>query len=331
MKITYVYTDKWETEYIASCLPKESFIFLPGIINDYATFDQETQALVVFIDSRVDAQILHALPHLKLIVTRSTGFNNIDLATAQSKKITVCNVPAYATHTVAEYTWALLLNLTRKIRDSIDRPRRGSFSRNELMGTDVHGKTIGIVGTGNIGAQVARIARSFGMNVLAYDVYPNNTLAQQLGFTYVPFEQLLAQSDIISMHVTYNAQTHHMINLKNINTCKRGAYLINTARGEIVQTEALIQGLDSGILAGMALDVIEEEWLFCHEIQAITKTHTNEELKRLVAIHYLLNHPQVIITPHNAFNSVEARKQRLDITIENIKAWQANKAINIVS
>lgn len=331
MKIAYFYTDDWEKEYVTACLPKDDITFLPGIINDYATLDQDTQAVVVFICSRVDTAVLNRLPQLKLIITRSVGFNHIDVAAAQARGITVCNVPGYATYAVAEYTWALALALSRKVCEASKRLQHGSFSRQGLMGFDMRGKTLGIVGVGNIGVQVGRIAQCFDMKVLAYDVHVDKVRAQQLGITYVSLEQLLAQSDIVSMHVAYNAKTHHMINRENINKFKHGACLINTARGAVIQTEALVQGLDSGILAGVALDVLEEEFWLAHETQAVLGDRSVDELRRLVASHYLLNHPHVIITPHNAFNSIEARRQCLDITVENIKAWMNDKAINVVS
>jgi len=331
MKIAYFYTDDWEKEYIAACLPKDDITFLPGIINDYATLDQDIQAIVVFIESRVDAAVLGMLPQLKLIVTRSVGFNTIDMAVAQARGITVCNVPAYATCAVAEYTWALLLNVLRNVKEANDRIKNGSCLRYGLIGPEVYGKTLGIIGVGNIGAHVACIAKGFGMTVLAYDVHTNQAVAEKLGVTFVSLEQMLAKSDIVSVHATYNKQTHHMINRQNINKFKRGAYLINTARGELIQTEALVQGLDSGILAGAALDVLEEEFLLAHETQAVLADRSVEELRRLVANHYLLNHPHVIITPHNAFNSIEARTRCLDTTVENIKAWLNSKPTNVVT
>jgi D-lactate dehydrogenase len=286
--------------------------------------------LSVFIYSHVDAKILQKAPRLKLVATCSTGYDHIDLAACRKKKITVCNVPSYGENTVAEHTFALILALSRKVHQGWLRTIRGNFSFDGLEGFDLQGKTFGIVGTGHIGLHAVRMAKGFGMNVVAFDVVKNNFMAETLGFRYVPFETLLAQSDIISLHAPYNKHTHHMINKGNISKIKRGALLINTARGGLVETEALALALDQGILSGAGLDVLEGEELIKEERQILSKEYPIDPLKTLLQNHILLNRENVVITPHIAFNSREALQRIFDTTIANIQAFLAGKPENQV-
>ncbi len=275
----------------------------------------------VFIYSHVDAAILKKSPRLKLIATRSTGFDHIDLAMSQKKKITVCNVPFYGENTVAEHTFALILALSRKVHQGYLRTIRGDFSFEGLQGFDLKGKTIGIIGTGHIGLHAIRMAVGFGMKVVAFDVVKNSFMEETLGFSYVSFDELLVQSDIISLHAPYNSATHHMINMGNIRKIKRGALLINTARGALVETEAMTKALDEGILSGAGLDVLEGEDLIKEERQILSHEFSVSNLKTLLQNHILLNRENVVITPHIAFNSKEAFQRILDTTIENIRAF----------
>jgi D-lactate dehydrogenase len=255
-----------------------------------------------------------------LIATRSTGFDHIDLAAAKARGITVVNVPSYGENTVAEFAFALILALARRVIDADERVREtGTFSQTDLRGFDLAGKTLGVVGTGRIGAHLIRMAQGFDMKVIGFDAYPNTALAEKLGFPYVSLPELLAASDIVTLHVPYNQQTHHLINTETITHLKKGSYLINTARGAIVETEALIEALKSETLAGAALDVLEEE----------TKLQEGSALSE--ENNYLIAHPRVIVTPHVAFNTLEAVKRILDTTAENIKGFSAGSPINLVS
>ena len=200
-----------------------------------------------------------------------------------------------------------------------------------MRGFDLKGKTLGIVGTGHIGLHVARIANGFEMNVLAFDVAENKKLAKKLEFKYVSLEDLLKNSDIITLHVPYNKNTHHLINSQNINLIKKGAYLINTARGGIIETNALVKALDSGILTGAGLDVLEEECFIKEERQLLTKQFPETcNIKTMLQNHVLMQRENVIITPHNAFNSKEALERILATTVENIKGFAGGKAVNMV-
>lgn len=284
----------------------------------------------VFIYSTLRAETLKRMPRLKMIATRSTGFDHIDLAACRKRGIVVSNVPFYGENTVAEHTFALILALSRKVHQAYFRTIRGDFSFEGLEGFDLKDKTIGIIGTGHIGLHTARIAAGFGMHVIAYDVRPNDFLAETLGFTYVPMDALLRGSDIITLHAPYNAKTHHLINTSNIQTIKQGALLINTARGGLVETEALTRALDQGILSGAGLDVLEGEELIKEERQILSKEFSVERLKTLLQNHILLNRENVVITPHIAFNSREASARIFGTTAANIEAYLSGHSKNAV-
>ena len=221
--------------------------------------DPDATVLCTFIESKIDEDEMKRFPALKLIATRSTGFDHIDLAAAKTRGIAVANVPSYGENTVAEFTFALLLALSRRVIDADERVRGGAFSPVGLRGFDLAGKTIGVVGCGHIGTHVIRMANGFGMKVLGFDVVRNDELARTLNFTYTTLPELFATSDIVTLHVPYNAHTHHLVNRENIGTFKKGSYLINTSRGAVVETDALVEAIKSGVIAGAALDVLEEE------------------------------------------------------------------------
>ncbi len=271
----------------------------------------------VFMDSPVDAATIAALPNVKFITTLSTGFDHIDLVAAAARAIPVSSVPAYGENTVAEFAFALLLALSRKIREASARVKdEMKFTTDGLCGFDLAGKTIGVVGTGHIGKHAVRMAKGFGMKVVAYDVIHDDAFAAEMGFPYISLEELLAQSDVVTIHAPYLPTTHHLINAQNIGLVKKGAYLINTARGAIVETAALIAALKSGQLGGAGLDVLEEE--------AAMKAGDVSVDRELVAM------SNVIVSPHNAFNTREAFVRILDTTIDNIVAYANGAPINLV-
>lgn len=276
--------------------------------------DSAVEALSVFVDSgKVDAAVMDKFPALKLITTRSTGYDHIDLAEAHKRGVVVCNVPAYGVHTVAEFAFALLLALSRKVVQAHERMHSAvPFNQQGLTGFDLSGKTIGVVGTGSIGFHAVKIATGFGMRVLAYDVVQNERVLA-LGAQYLPLQELLSQSDVVTLHVPYMPQTHHLLNREALSACKRGAFLINTARGAVVDTDALIEALDAGILAGAGLDVLENE------------TELIESTKKLLA------HERVLLTPHVAFDTAEAVQRILDTTIENLEHFVAGTPVNTVA
>ena len=294
---------------------------------------QNAEIVSVFINSELNAGLIGALPKLKHIATRSTGFDHIDLAFAQEKNVSVSNVPAYGSHTVAEFAFGLILNLSRKIfsaRKYLMESDNFNLA-DQFQGFDLCGKTLGVVGTGKIGKNVVKIAQSFGMKVAACDIYPDQEFAQELGFEYSDLSSLLAKSDIVTLHTPYSKENHHLINANNIGLMKKGAYLINTARGELVATEALLKALETGHLAGAGLDVLEAERELKEEAELLSQYPERiKDVKTLLQDHRLMNMPQVVITPHIAFFSKEAHQEILKITAQNIKDFAAGQPQNLV-
>lgn len=290
---------------------------------------KNVEILSTFIHSRVDKNILDTMPNLKLIATRSTGFDHIDTESAFKKNISIANIPFYGENTVAEHTFALIMALTRNIHRAYIRTQKKDFSLEGLIGFDLKGKTLGVIGAGHIGFYVIKMAKGFGMNVLAYDVNQNHFLAEVLGFDYVDMNYLLENSDIITLHAPYNKKTHHLINKNNIVKIKKGALLINTARGGLVDTSSLIWALDQGILSGAGLDVLEGEELIAEELEALT-TASKEALATLIRDQFLLNRENVVITPHIAFYSKEAVERIWKTTFENIRDFIEGRPRNLI-
>ncbi len=271
------------------------------------------QAVCVFVNDRLDAACLKQLHDagVRLVALRCAGFNNVDLAAAKSLGVAVIRVPAYSPHAVAEHAIALLLALNRKIHRAYNRVREHNFSLSGLVGFDLHGKTVGVVGTGKIGKIAAQIFRGFGTDVLAYDPYPATEWAAALSVRYTDFETLLAASDIVSLHLPLTPQTRHLLNAENFARMKPGAFLVNTSRGKLVDTTALIEALKSGRIGGVALDVYEEEEGVFFEDHS-GEILQDDELSRL------LTFPNVLITAHQAFLTHEALSEIARVTTENL-------------
>ncbi len=333
MKIGFFELEGWEKSGIESALDGNELFLSGNKITGIELPDRrDFEAVSVFVNSRIDAKVLDALPDLKYISTRSTGYDHIDIAECRKRGIGVSFVPGYGDNTVTEFTFGLMVNLTRKIYQGIDQIKEtGSFNLSGLRGVDLAGKTLGVIGTGRIGKKMIKIAKGFEMNVIAYDPFPDEKSAGELGYRYAGLDEVLAYSDIVTLHCPYTPQTHHMINAANMNKFKKGAYLVNTARGGLVETEALVSALKQGILAGAAMDVIEEEGETKDELTLLTDGHPNEkELKTVLMNHALMKMPNVLVTPHNAFNSQEALVRILDTTIENILSFKKGEALNSV-
>lgn len=332
MQIHYFSSEPWEEEYVREKLPADQIIFHDKPLSAYPDLsDPDATALCAFIDSPIGSTELDRFPSLKLIATRSTGYDHIDLAAATERGITVVTVPFYGENTVAEFAFALLLSLSRRIPEAQYRVRNEKFSPQGLRGFDLAGKTIGIIGCGHIGLHMARMANGFGMHVIGFETHPDPAKAAANNLTFVSLPELLAASDVITLHVPYNAHTHHLINKENIGTIKKGAYLINTSRGAVVETDALVEALHSGTLAGAGLDVLEEEGDLVDETTLLSAAHPNEAvLKVMLENHYLIDHPRVIVTPHLAFNTAEAVTRIIDTTIANIRSFSAGTPVNIV-
>jgi len=330
MKIVFIETENWEQEYLTAKLAGHELFFRtkPEILPQ----DEDAEVLCTFLSCPIDALVLEKMKNLKYIATRSTGYDHIDVKSCMAKNINVSNVPTYGENTVAEFTFALLLALSRKIYPAIKQVKdHASFETKTLQGFDLKDKTIGVVGVGHIGIYAVKIAKGFGMKVLAYDPHPKDELAKEFGFEYAELNNLFAQSDVVTLHVPYMPATHHLVNKENLKIFKKGSVLINTARGGLVETAGLVWALKEGILAGVGLDVLEEEGFIKEELHNLLNGHPNQDqLKVALADHELMHMDNVLITPHNAFNSKEAVMRILDTTALNINGFLQNNPINLL-
>jgi len=337
MKIVFFGTKPWEKDYLTLKI-KDSGVeagleFIEGTLNkDNIPQSADCDIISVFVGSEINREVIDKFSNLKLIVTRSTGYDHIDLVACEDRGILVASVPSYGENTVAEHAFALLLCLSRKIYLGYEQIREnGSFNVDNLQGFDLKGKTLGVIGTGRIGKHAIKMANGFDMKVIAYDTYPNKELEKELCFTYHSFNEVLAESDVITIHVPYLKETHHLLNEESINKMKPGAYLINTSRGAVVETEALVKALESGHLGGAGLDVLEEEGVIKDELEFVLRGHPKEhDLKTILSNHVLIDLPNVIVTPHNAFNTKEAIERILDTTVEDITGFIKGKPVNLV-
>lgn len=330
MKIAFYEIEEWEMPYLKQVLKDHELVFHTEPL-DSKNVVSDVDILSVFIYSYLKPEILKLMPHVKMVTTRSMGYDHIDVNYCQKEGITVCTVPNYGGNTVAEHAFALLLALSRKLVPSIERTRRGDFSVDGLRGFDLAGKTIGVIGMGHIGSNVIRIAQGFGMKVVVYSRHPSEAEAKKLKINFLDLKELLNVSDVVTLHVPYTKETHHMINKKTLKYFKKGCILLNTARGPLIETEALIIGLDKQIFSAVGLDVLEEEIEIKEERQLLSSIHLkNCDLRTALLNHVLLGRENVLITPHNAFNSHEALKTILTTTADNVLAFIKNAPINVV-
>lgn len=256
---------------------------------------------------RITAEVLAGCPRLKLIVTRSAGYDHIDLAAAQARGIVVCNVPDYGAHMIAEHAFALMLAVARNVcRGNARYRQERRFDDTGLGGVELYGKTLGVIGTGRIGRHSVRIGKGFGMEIMAYDVVPDERLAAEQGFQYGSLEEVLARSDFVTLHVPLLESTRHLINSTTLAHVKPGAILVNTSRGAIVDTAALKEALANGRLRGAGLDVLEDERTVYHDFGDLN----------------------VVITPHLGWYTEEARDRILQISLENVRAWMEGRPIH---
>lgn len=282
---------------------------------------QGVDAVCIFVNDTADATVIDAMVDngVKLLALRCAGFNNVDLKAAKGK-LPVVRVPAYSPYAVAEYSLALMLSLNRKIHRAYWRTRDGNFSLNGLMGFDMHGKTIGIIGTGKIAKILIRMLKGFGMRILAYDLYPDGKFAEEEGFSYVSLDELYRESDIISLHCPLTDQTKYMINKDSISKMKDGVMIINTGRGQLINTNDLIEGLKEKKIAAAGLDVYEEEGEYFYEDKS-DKIIDDDVLARLLSFN------NVIVTSHQAFFTREALHNIAETTLQNIDDFRHHRPL----
>ena len=334
MKIVFFEVPKAEQSFFSPSFGETEISFFEEKLNE-KNIDKakDAEIISIFINSIISKNIVDLLPNLKFIATRSTGFEHIDLEYCATKGIKVSNVPAYGPHTVAEFAFSLILNLSRNVINA-NNHLRNTMDFNfysSLKGFDLFGKTLGVVGTGKIGKNVVKIAKGFGMNVVAYDIFPDAKFATENNFTYKSLLEVLGESDIVTIHTPYTKENYHLINKENISKMKKGVYVVNTARGALIDTEALIWGINEGIIAGAGLDVLEGERDLKIENEIVSSGDSPQiDYKIIVEDQILIDMPQVIVTPHIAFYSKEAEGEIIKTTIENINGFILGNMQNLI-
>jgi len=321
IKVAFFGVQEWERGLIEKEISQLN-VYGVGIFEKEVQEDlklaSEYDVLSVFIYSQMDKKCLAKLPRLKLLATRSTGVDHINSQECKKRNIKVVNVPEYGSKTVAEYTMALLLAVTKRIVVAHESVEEGRFSPEGLTGVDLDGKTLGVVGVGKIGSNVIKMARGFGMKVLGVDRKKDLKRAKKLGYKRVDLETCLRESDFISLHVPACKETFHLINRRNIKWMKPGSVLINTCRGPVVEVEALLWGLNHGVLSGVGLDVTEEESSAEDMKVVLDRKISKDDLRELVTFHMLRDRDDVVFTPHNAFNTKEAVGRIVRTTMDSI-------------
>lgn len=320
-KIAFFGVKSWEREEI-----EKEIVNLDAI--GVGIFEEELQSNlevaknydVISISSRskINKDILDTLSSLKMISTRSTGIDHIDIEECQRRMIEVKGASTYGSNSVAEYTFALILTVAKKIVEAHQAVENDEFSPEGLTGMELYGKTLGIIGLGRIGTNVARIAKGFGMKLLVSEIKPNEEVVKELGVQLVDLDTLLKESDIVTLHVPSQKDTYHLINRNNIKIMKVGSILVNTSRGAVVESEAIIWALNKGVLRGAGIDVVEEEEKMEDKTLVTSQMLTKEDLLGVLSYHKLRDRDDVVFTPHNAFNTKEAITRRIKTTIENI-------------
>jgi D-lactate dehydrogenase len=323
--------EDWEREIINSNFKDHEIKIFEESINDVEINNfKDSDIISVFIYSRVNKELIEKLPNLKLITTRSTGFDHIDINEAKNREILVANVPFYGQNTVAEYNFAHLLNISRKLCQSISRVKSGSFDFTGLRGFDLAEKKVGILGFGHIGQKFAKMCIGFEMKVYAYDVNSSSPglieRAREIGAKLVDLDTIYKECDIISLHLPLLDSTKHILNENSFSKMKDGVVILNPSRGDLIDSKALIEALNSNKVFAAGLDVLEGECLIKEEIVKVLEEPREKEcnFKTLTFDHILINHPRVFVTPHNAFNTIDALKRILNTTIYNINQYLYN-------
>ncbi len=324
MKIAYITPYDGEKEIVTKLLEGHEVVFHDEMIDsEVPEACKDADVISIFVNSKLTEEMIDSMPNLKMIALRSMGYDHVPVQYAYGKGIKIGYVPRYGAQTVAEHAFSLMLALSRQVYPMYQLLReRGDLDVAKYEGFDLCGKTLGVIGTGNIGKRSVEIAKGFRMNVEAFDVYPDQEFADKMGFTYSSFEEVLGKSDIITFHVPATPENVHMLNAETLQKTKPGAYIINTARGTLIDTVALLKAVKSGHLTGAGLDVFEGEEYLKDEMKLLDPAEVVEEpiWRAFVAEHELLDLENVIVTPHMAFNTTEAKLEITETTTQNILA-----------
>jgi D-lactate dehydrogenase len=322
MKVAFFSTQPYDKEYFERYNKQHQILFFEAQLNEQTVeLAKGCDAVCAFVNDRLNPAVIKVLAAngIKIIAQRCAGFNNVDLIAARENKLAVVRVPAYSPHAVAEHALALIMTLNRKTHKAYNRVREGNFSLDRLTGFDLYGKTVGVIGTGKIGKCFASIMQGLGCQVLAFDIIANQEM-EATGVTFLPLIKLLQQSDIISLHCPLTEQTKHLINKDTLELMKNGAMLINTSRGALIDTRAVITALKKGRLGYLGIDVYEqEEKLFFHDL--------SENIIVDDVILRLLSFPNVLITSHQGFLTDEALTQIAMITLRNLSDFEEGKEL----
>ncbi|WP_207511312.1 2-hydroxyacid dehydrogenase [Longitalea luteola] len=322
MKIAFFSTQSYDREYFTRYNTSHELVFLEAPLNEQTVaLATGCTAVCAFVNDKCNATVIKGLAAagIRLIAMRSAGYNNVDLSAAAAHQISIVRVPAYSPHAVAEHAVALILTLNRKTHKAYNRVREGNFSLEKLTGFDLNGKTVGVIGTGKIGQVFCEIMQGFGCRILAFDLVANRELEAK-GVDYLPLTRLLPQCDIISLHCPLTEQTRHIINADTLGMMKPGVMLINTSRGALIDTGAVIRALKTGVIRYLGIDVYEqEEKLFFHNL--------SEEIIQDDDIMRLTSFPNVLVTSHQGFFTDEALTQIAQTTLQNIADFEAGKPL----
>ncbi len=320
MKILFYDIKDFEFDYLLDKIPSSIEPYFLKVRLDENTYIDEKhidcEGLSVFVSSELNSSTLEKFKNLKFIFLRCVGYNNVDLDYCKKNNICVFNTPNYGNSTVAEYTFALLLSLSKKISLASNRLKEGEVDPSEITGVELYSKTLGVIGAGAIGRKIINMGLAFGMDVIVYDVEPKGA------YNFVELDEIYQKSDFISINCPLNDKTRGMINRTTLSRMKKDVIIVNTARGEIIETRDLYDALANKKIKGAALDVIECEEFLCQLYEKCRMNDLLEEncVKKFLFIRKMMDMPQVIITPHNAYNTKEAQQRILKMTLENISA-----------
>ena len=314
MEIIFFDTKLMPEHIVKEKIKYDDAVFVKESLNlDNVSQYREAEIICINVFSKINKELLDKFSNLKLIASMTTGFDHIDLEECKNRNIIVSNVPSYSNESVAEHAMALLFTISKRIHICNQELEKCSIDMPKLMGFELKNKIVGLIGTGSIGLHMAKLCKGVGMKVIAFDIHKNEDVAETVGFEYVELDKLFRESNIISLHVPLNEHTKHILNKEQFNVMKQGVVIINTSRGELINSEALLEALDSEKIDFAGLDVFEDEDFVCKSPNSISRK--------------IMTHKKVVATPHSAFNTVEAINSLFDVTLKNINLFLEGKDV----